>query len=294
MELTTSRNIKDRKNRHNVCRILTKLSEILPQQDMTMGVIVYCGIDEYEQEIMNIIIPKIQLDIFYYNCGNKFITYIAEKYTTEHKGNIIFADGNKCIIYEFKYGKFIIKKQFDALLQKRQKKGGQSAVRIARLAEETRHMYVVKIIDYLNMLDRDCKTLLFGSNEITTMIMSMKTLLCSVIYGGFLEFDTDTIKNARKWIDYLDTKNDKISKYDDKYKMIIECLDFPEKLDKLDFSPEKINEMEFCLTHDETVINRIPFPQIGADYYDRLKIFEYIGVKYFNYVYDDDMIDYEF
>lgn len=294
MELTTARNIKDRKNRHNVCRTLTKLSELLPHQDMTMGVIVYCGIDEYEQEIVSIIIPKIQLDIFYYNCGNKFITHIAEKYTNEHKGNIVFADGNKCIIYEFKYGKFIIKKQFDALLQKRQKKGGQSAIRIARLAEETRHMYVIKIIDYLNRLDRDCKTLLFGSNEITTMIVDGKTLLCPVIYGGFLEFDTDTIKNARKWIDYLDTKNDNISEYDDKYKIIIECLDMPEKVDRLDFSPEKIHEMEFCLTHDETIINRIPFPRIGTDYYERLRIFEYIGVKYFNYVYDDDdIMDYE-
>lgn len=256
---------------------------------MTMGLIVYCGIDEFEEEIVHIIVPKIQLDVFYYNCGNKFITNIAEKYIDEHKGNIVFADGNSCIIYEFKNGKFHIKKQFDALLQKRQKKGGQSAVRIARLAEETRHMYVVKIIDNLNMLDRDCKTVLFGSSEITTMIMSMKTLLCPITYGGFLEFDTNTIKNARKWIDYLDPKNDINSLYDDKYKIILECLDISEKLDRLDFSPEKYNEMEFCLSHDETIINRIPFPQIGSEFYERLKPFEYIGVKYFNYICNDDL-----
>jgi hypothetical protein len=69
-------------------------------------------------------------------------------------------------------------------------------VRIARLAEETRHIYVVKIIDYLNELDRDCKTLLYGSNEITGMILSMKTLLCPVSYKGFLKFDMNTIKNT--------------------------------------------------------------------------------------------------
>lgn len=240
-ELTTSRNIKDRKNRHNVCRILTKLRELLPQQDMTLGLIVYCGIDEYEEEITKIIIPKIKLDLFYYNCGNKFITDIAEKYTNEYKGNIVFADGNNCIIYEFKSGKFIVKKRFDALLQKRQRKGGQSAVRIARLAEETRHMYVVKIIDNLNLLERNCKTMLFGSNEITSMIMSMKTLLCPVTYGGFLEFNTDTIKNTQKWVQYFNPDNEH-NLYDDKYKFIIECLDITEKIDMLDFDHQIIQK----------------------------------------------------
>ena len=276
-----------------MCRILTKLNESLPHQDMSMGLIVYCGIDEFEDEIVHIIQPKIELDLFYYNCGNKFVTDIADKYIQEQRGNIVFADGNSCIIYEFKGGKFIVKKHFDALLQKRQKKGGQSAVRIARLAEETRHMYVVKIIDNLNLLDRNCKTVLFGSNEITTMVMSMKTLLCPITYGGFLEFDTNTIKNSRKWIDYLDTKNDTNTIYNDKYKIIIECLDISEKLDRLDFSPEKSNEMEFCLSYDETLSNRIPFPSIGSEYYERLKPFEYIGVKYFNYVCQDDFYEEE-
>ena len=258
-----------------------------------MGLIVYCGIDEFECEIVKIIVPKIQLDLFYYHCGSKFITHIADKYINEHKGNIVFADGNNCIIYEFKEGKFIIKKHFDALLQKRQKKGGQSALRIARLAEESRHMYVVKIVDNLNMLERGhgCKTLLFGSNEITTMIMSMKTLLCPITFGGFLDFDTNTIKNARKWIEYLDPKNDIGNLYNNKYKIILDCLDISENLDRLDFSPEKSNEMEFCLSDDENIPNRIPFPQIGSEYYERLKPFEYIGVKYFNYICNDDLFN---
>ena len=87
-----------------------------------MGLIVYCGIDEFECEIAKFIIPKIQLDVFYYHCGSKFITDICHKYINEQKGNIVFADGNNCIIYEFKEGKFVLKKHFDALLQKRQKK----------------------------------------------------------------------------------------------------------------------------------------------------------------------------
>lgn len=251
---------------------------------MSLGLIVYSGVDEYEQEILKIITPKIKLDIFYYNCGNKFMTNIADKYIENIKGNIIFADGNKCIIYEFKNGSFVIKKHFDALLQKRQKCGGQSAVRIARLAEETRHMYVVKIIDYLNELDRDCKTLLYGSNEITSMILSMKTLLCPLSYKGFLKFDTNTIKNTSKWVDCLNDENVNIHKYDDKYKLILECLDMVELLDRLDFNFEKSDEMEFCVSNDNTKINAIPFPSYESLFYERLKAFEYIGVKYFGYV----------
>lgn len=259
----------------------------MPQQDVSMGLIVYCGIDEYEQELVKIVVPKIQLDIFYYHCGNKFITDIAEKYTNEYKGNIVFADGNKCIIYEFKNGKFIVRKQFDALLQKRQKKGGQSSVRIARLAEETRHMYVVKVVDNLNLLDRDCKTILFGSNEITGMIMEMKTLLCPITYGGFLEFDSNTIKNAQKWIDCLNPEYED-NLYDDKYKFIIECLDIPEKIDMLDFSPQNASTMNYCLTNHLELENGIPFPKNTSKYYNRLKIFEYIGVKYYNYIIMED------
>lgn len=242
---------------------------------MSMGLIVYCGIDEFEDEIVKIIVPNTEIDSFYYNCGSKFIT--------EHKGNIIFANGNCCLIYEFKNGKFIMKKQINALLQKRQRKGGQSAVRIARLAEETRHNYISKIIDHLNMLDRNCKSVLFGSSEITTMILSMKTLIPPVNYGGFLEFDLNTIKNTRKWIEYIDSKNDISNVHVNKYKLIVECLDIYDKLDRLDFSIEKANEMEFCLTHNKDIPNSIPFPKIDSEYYDRLKPFEYIGVKYFTY-----------
>lgn len=264
-----------------MCRTLTRLKEMLPLQDMSMGLIVYCGIDEYDQEVVKIIKPKIQMDVFYYNCGNKFVTHIAEKYTNDHKGNIVFADGNGCIIYEFKHGRFTIKKKFDALLQKRQRKGGQSAVRIARLAEETRHMYVVKAIDHLNALDRDCKTVLFGSNEITSMIMAMKTRLCPVSYGGFLDFNLDTIKNAQRWIEYLNPNN--VDMYDDKYRLVLDYLDIPDQIDMLDFSPENAGDMNFCLTKKKNVANGIPFPNIGSKYYDRLKLFEYVGVKYYNY-----------
>ena len=126
------------------------------------------------------------------------------------------------MIYELINGEFKLKKQFDALLQKRQKKGGQSALRISRLAEETRHMYVVKIIDNVNLLNRNFKTILFGSSEISKMILEMKTLLTPIVYGGFLEFNNDTIKNVNKWIDILISEtNYSINDFDKYYQTII-------------------------------------------------------------------------
>jgi hypothetical protein len=257
-----------------------------------MGLIIYCGIDENEDEIFHIIQPKIKLNVFYYNCGKKFITDVAMEYMSNCNGNIVFANGDECIIYEFKNGSFSLKKRFDALLQKRQKKGGQSAQRIARLAEETRHMYVVKIIDNLNLLNRDYKTVLFGSNEITKMILEMKTLLCPISYGGFLNFDRNTIKNTGIWIEYL--KNTLTSEYDLKYKQIVEYLENHFQIDRLDFDQTNSNEMEFficktnenCLERNNICINaknRIPFPPIQSQYYKKLSMFEYIGVKYFSY-----------
>ena len=57
-----------------------------------------------------------------------------------------------------------------------------------------------------------------------------------------------------------------------------------ELLDRLDFNFEKSDEMEFCVSNDNIKINAIPFPSYESLFYERLKAFKYIGVKYFGYV----------
>jgi hypothetical protein len=126
-----------------------------------------------------------------------------------------------------------------------------------------------------HILDRKKKIWLFGSNEITTMILDMKTLLLSVKYGGFLEFDSDTIKNTNKWLNYLIN--------DDKYKLVIECLDI--YIDRLDFDIINKEDMQFYLSNISDNLG-IPFQQSNSIYYSRLHPFTYIGIKYFNYSYD--------
>lgn len=235
---------------------------------------------------MEIIHPEMKINIFYYNCGDKFITHIIEDYIKKHSGNIVFANGDMCLIYKYNNGCFKIFKNITANLQKRQKKGGQSAVRIARLAEETRHKYIIKIIDYLNLLNKNDKTLLFGSNEITKMILENKTLLCNIEYKGFLEFDTKTINCTHKWCKILNETDE--NKYDNYYQEIIYCLQ--NNIDKLDFDINNKNQMKYYLIKNNNVDicdKNIPFPNKSNSNYNKLCNFEYIGVKFYSINYDE-------
>jgi peptide chain release factor subunit 1 len=64
--------------------------------------------------------------------------------------------------------------QFDVSLQSRQKKGGQSALRIARLAEEKRHLYVKKVVELMNQfyVDKVKSLLIAGPAELKTTIFN--------------------------------------------------------------------------------------------------------------------------
>lgn len=281
-ELGTAKNIKDRLNRHNVCKTLKKISEKLTTNiyDINNGLIIFAGIDEYDDEIFEIIQPELKISMFYYNCGDKFITSIISDYLVCYSGYIVFSNGELCLIYIYRNGKFEMVKNITANLQKRQKKGGQSASRIARLAEETRHKYVSKVIDNLNVLNRDNETILFGSNEITKMIQENKTLLQPIIYKGFLEFNKNTINDTIKWCKYFNEKSDDVNNA--YYEKILLYLDTD--IDKLNFDIEN-KDIEFYLSKIESKnSNYVPFPIITNKYYNRLCGFEYIGVKYFSYI----------
>jgi hypothetical protein len=234
--------------------------------------------------------PLIKCNMFYYNCGSKFVVDILFKYFNQYNGSIIFANGNECLIYQFNpdNGSFQKKKQITGNLQKRQRKGGQSALRIARLAEESRHTYIVKIIDELNSLrteKNDENNWIFGSTEILNMILTNKTRLLKVNNGSFLEFDNRTINDTQKWLKYLDL-NDK-NKYDIQYEQIIQFL--ANDIDRLDFDPNNRELMEYYVSNTLTSEKQIPFPKPDSDFYNHLYLFAYIGIKYYAEIqYNDD------
>ena len=102
--------------------------------------------------------------------------------------------------------------------------------------------------------------------------------------GGFYNFDSTSINNTRQWLKYLTEpdldSNDKI------YEQITEYLDT--NPDYLDFNPMNANTMKWFITKLtlpneviklESNIKLMP----TSKYFSRLNIFDYIGVKYFNY-----------
>ena len=94
----------------------------MPNENISNGLIIFAGIDEYNKEILEIIEPKLKISMFYYNCGDKFVTDVVTQYITCYSGNIVFANGDLCLIYNYKNGIFECFKNITANLQKRQKK----------------------------------------------------------------------------------------------------------------------------------------------------------------------------
>lgn len=108
------------------------------------------------------------------------------------------------------------------------------------------------------------------------MILERSELLVKIIDGGFLDFNDDTIKNTYIWLNYL-KQNNKIN--DSILEEIVLYLDT--NVDILDFDEANKDNMKFYLTKDMMDEYK------DSKYYDRIKIFEYIGVKYYNYSIDE-------
>ena len=122
------------------------------------------------------------------------------------------------------------------------------------------------------------------------MIMERKNeIYVPIKKGGFYDFDSTSINNTRHWLKYLteldDDANDKI------YEQILYYLDT--KPDFLDFDPKNANNMKWFITKlpltNELLKSESNIKLISTSkHYSRLNIFDYIGVKYFNYEVDEE------
>lgn len=232
--------------------------------------------------------------MFYYSCSNKFETSITSKYIgIKISGTIVFANGDECLGYQFKQGQFVKIFGLNGNLVKRHNKGGYSANRFARIAEESRHTYVVRISDRLRELNLNGeeKIWIYGSDEIVEMIL--KTSSIKLFSGGFLNFNSNTIRNTRYWLEILTKSEEK--NYDSIYKEILEYLEL--KPDILDFNPINKNKMKYFIDIKHNSDNKLESKQIplsmNSKYYSKLVIFEYIGVKFYDSQTFDDEINEE-
>lgn len=174
-------------------------------------------------------------------------------------------------------------------LIKRHNKGGYSANRFARIAEESRHLYVIRICDRLRELNT-INNWIFGSEEIVQMVLKQSPIKLN--HGGFLDFNSSTISNRKYWLEFLTKKEN----YDLQYKEIVDYLAI--NPDMLDFDPKNQDSMKYFILNSKKVVsnninklmnkpNQIPL-DISSKYYSKLCMFEYIGVKYYNNQYNID------
>lgn len=289
-----AKNIKDRTNRQNVQRILTilqqKFSEGLRAHEL--GICCFVGINEYSDEICELIEPDSKITQFYYSCANKFHIEPVDKYIgTNTSGVLVFANGNECLCYQFASGQFVKLFGINGHLIKSHKKGGFSANRFARLADESRHNYIVRIADRIRNLvnsslelgtDLSNRIWIFGSEDIVQMFQTYWAGLSQVkiMSGGFLNFNSNTINNTQYWLDFLSRPNpNEFESYYGKIKLYLDT-----NPDMLDFDKTNKSETKFFIEKnpEQSQGNQIPFPTSSSKYYLDLVLFEYIGVKYFS------------
>lgn len=281
-ELSTSRNIKDRLNRQKVVSTLTKIGESLKSTKLSeKGNFLFFGYDEYDNFISVILEPEREYKGFYYSCSSTFEVDIVFTYFERKYGSIIFISGDECYIYILVDGQFQKKRTINGNIQKRQKKGGQSAVRIARLAEQSRTNYITRVVDVINDLRYESNfdkysLWIAGSEEMKGMVISDPKLLVKISDAGFVNFNERTILE-NKWFELMDKKDDYLKIYEE-----VE-LYLATNIDMLDFTPSSRNDpsIRYYLGLDIEEGKGIPLPLSGV-----LSEFKYIGVKYYSFDFD--------
>lgn len=144
------------------------------------GLVVYCGeilTSEGKERKVNIDFePFRPINTSLYLCDNKFHTEaLAELLESDQKFGFIIMDGNGALFGTLSGNTRDIVHKFSVDLPKKHGRGGQSALRFARLREEKRHNYVRKVAELA--------TQNFISNE--------KANVAGIILAGSADFKND-------------------------------------------------------------------------------------------------------
>ncbi|CAJ0636433.1 10275_t:CDS:2 [Entrophospora sp. SA101] len=153
-EYGTASNIKSRVNRLSVLAAITSTQQRLKLYTKvpTNGLVVYCGTivtDEGKEKKVNIDFePFKPINTSLYLCDNKFHTEaLSELLESDNKFGFIVMDGNGALFGTLSGNTREVIHKFAVELPKKHGRGGQSALRFARLREEKRHNYVRKVAE---------------------------------------------------------------------------------------------------------------------------------------------------
>ena len=153
-EYGTAGNIKSRVNRLSVLAAITSTQQRLKLYSRVPdnGLVVYCGTiltDEGKEKKVNFSFePFKPINTSLYLCDNKFHTEaLAELLEADARFGFIIMDGNGTLFGAVSGNTRTVLQKFSVDLPKKHRRGGQSALRFARLREEARHNYVRKVAE---------------------------------------------------------------------------------------------------------------------------------------------------
>ena len=206
-ELGTASRIKSHVNQLSVVGAITSVQQRLKLYSKAppKGLVIYCGTivtDEGKEKKVNIDFePFKPINRFLYLCDNKFHTEaLSALLADDNKFGFIVMDGNGALFGTLCGNTRDVLHKFTVDLPKKHGRGGQSALRFARLRLEKRHNYVRKVAETAVQLfitqDRpniegmilagsaDFKTELSQSDMFDQRLQSRVLKVVDVSYGG--------------------------------------------------------------------------------------------------------------
>merc|ERR1712127_435506 len=181
-EFGTASNIKSRVNRLSVLGAITSVQHRLKlyAKVPTNGLVIYCGTivtEEGKEKEVNIDFePFKPINTSLYLCDNEFHTEaLTALLADDNKFGFIIMDGNGALFGTLQGNTREVLHKFTVELPKKHGRGGQSALRFARLRMEKRHNYVRKVAEVA--------TQMFISND--------KVTTAGLILAGSADFKTE-------------------------------------------------------------------------------------------------------
>ena len=225
-EFGTASNIKSRVNRLSVLGAITSVQHRLKLYSKVPpnGLVIYCGTivtDEGKEKKVNIDFePFKPINTSLYLCDNKFHTEALNALLSDdNKFGFIVMDGNGCLFGTLCGNTRDVLHKFTVDLPKKHGRGGQSALRFARLREEKRHNYIRKVSEVAVQLfitndkanvtglilagSADFKTELGQSDMFDPRLQAKVLKTVDVSYGGengfnqAIELSTEVLANVK-------------------------------------------------------------------------------------------------
>ena len=225
-EFGTASNIKNRVNRQSVLGAITSAQQRLKLYNRVPpnGLVLYTGTvvtEDGKEKKLNIDFePFKPINTSLYLCDNKFHTEaLNELLEADNKYGFIVMDGNGSLYGTLSGNTRDIIHKFTVDLPKKHGRGGQSALRFARLRLEKRHNYVRKVAEYATQFfisgdkpnvsgivlagSADFKNDLLQSDMFDQRLSAIVLTVVDVSYGGengfsqAIELSADCLANVK-------------------------------------------------------------------------------------------------